>query len=265
MRAALIALALLIVALGDRDATAQSISRGQTLYTSFGCAASNCHGADPSLNRRQILNGAGSETSIEYSIGARADKQHLLYVFSSDPSVARDIAAWLATVAPTPKPPSTSLIEYFHAGFGHYFVTGLAAEIAALDGGQFGGWTRSGKTFKGYASGADGLFPVCRFFNDTFAPKSSHFYTQVFAECDGLRRGSTGWRYEGDVFHVESPDASGACPGGTVPVYRLYNAGQGGAPNHRYTIDTAVRGEMLGRGWVAEGLGALGVIFCAVA
>lgn len=249
---------------GGGEAIAQSSARGQALYESLGCAASNCHGADPSLNRRHILSGAGNETSIEYSIGARADKQYLLNVFSSDATVARDIAAFLATITPAPKPASTTLVEYFHADFGHYFVTGLAAEIAALDGGQFGGWTRSGKTFKVYVSGADGLLPVCRFFNDTFAPKSSHFYTQFFAECDGLRRGSSGWRYEGDVFYVESPDASGACPGGGVPVYRLYNAGQGGAPNHRYTIDAAVRSEMLGRGWISEGLGTLGVIFCAL-
>ena len=38
-------------------------------------------------------------------------------------------------------------VEYFHAGFGHFFVTAAAGEIAALDSGQFSGWTRSGQTF----------------------------------------------------------------------------------------------------------------------
>ena len=31
------------------------------------------------------------------------------------------------------------------------------------------------------------------------------------------------------------PDAQGACPAGTTAVYRMYNNGQGAAPNHRYT------------------------------
>jgi hypothetical protein len=43
----------------------------------------------------------------------------------------------------------------------------------------------------------------------------------------------------------------------------MYNAGQGGAPKHRYATDAGVRAEMLGRGWVSEGLGVQGVIFCA--
>ena len=32
-----------------------------------------------------------------------------------------------------------------------------------------------------------------------------------------------------------------------IPVYRLYNNGQGGAPNHRYTTSLATRTQMLGR------------------
>ena len=256
-------MALLVSSLTSGLALAQSTSRGQALYSQLGCAAANCHGADPSQNLGRVLNGAGSATNVEYSIGARADKQYLLNVFSSDATAARDIAAWLATItpAPPPQPVTTTAVEYLHAAFGHYFLTALGAEIAALDAGQFAGWTRTGRTFNVYASG--GQLPVCRFFNETFAPKSSHFYTPFASECDDLRTGSSGWQFEGEVFRVHSPDAGGACPNGTLPVYRLYNAGQGGAPNHRYTIDAAVRSEMVGRGWVSEGLGAQGVIFCA--
>ena len=49
------------------------------------------------------------------------------------------------------------------------------------------------------------------------------------------------WQFEGDVFYTYLPDAtSGACPAGNIPVYRVYNNGQGGAPNHRFTTDEAV-------------------------
>ena len=153
------------------------------------------------------------------------------------------------------------VVEYFHAGFGHYFVTNLAAEIAALDGGTFAGWSRTGRTFNAYASGNGVVDAVCRFFTVAFAPKSSHFYTPFAGECDGLKGGSD-WQYEGEAFFVDLPDANGVCAGTANPVYRLYNNGLGGAPNHRYATDPAVRAEMLAKGWVSEGLGPLGVIFC---
>jgi hypothetical protein len=70
------------------------------------------------------------------------------------------------------------------------------------------------------------------------------------------------WHYEGDVFYVTLPAADGTCAAGTLPVYRLYNDGQGGAPNHRFTTDPAVRAEMLAKGWIAEGDG-VGVTMCA--
>jgi hypothetical protein len=259
------AIALACAALPSADCAAQSTSRGQVLYSQLGCAAANCHGPDPALNLGRVLNGAGSATNVEYSVAARADKQYLLNVFSSDTTASRDIAAWLATItpAPPPAPVTATAVEYLHAAFGHYFLTASTAEITALDGGQFAGWSRTGRTFKVYGNAGVGQLPVCRFFNETFAPKSSHFYTPFASECDGLKQGSGGWQYEGEVFWVASADAAGACATGTVPVYRMYNAGQGGAPNHRYATDAAVRAEMLGRGWVSEGLGVQGVIFCA--
>ena len=59
------------------------------------------------------------------------------------------------------------------------------------------------------------------------------------------------------------PDSAGNCAAGTQPVFRLYNNGQGGAPNHRYTTSLAVRSQMLAKGWVSEGLGDNGVTMCA--
>jgi hypothetical protein len=40
-------------------------------------------------------------------------------------------------------------VEYHYVAWGYYFVTAFADEIAALDGGAFGGvWQRTGNDFK---------------------------------------------------------------------------------------------------------------------
>lgn len=264
-----VAVGLLAVAFCSTGAHAQSVARGQSLYTQLGCHTANCHGTNPAEGQRGVLNGAGSPATIEYAATFRSEMNYLLATFDTDATAAIDLAAWLATIAPLPPPPPVpppvaTLVEYFHAAFGHYFITNLAVEIAALDGGQFVGWARTGRTINAYASNNGAVTPVCRFFTVKFAPKSSHFYTPVTSECDSLRAG-TDWQYEGETFFVTGPDAVGACATGLVPVYRLYNAGQGGAPNHRYTSDVAVRSEMLAKGWAPEGLGAQGVIFCVPA
>jgi hypothetical protein len=57
-------------------------------------------------------------------------------------------------------------------------------------------------------------------------------------------------------------DADGGCATGTVPLYRLYNNGMGGAPNHRYTTSVAVFNEMIAAGWLPEGHGITKVFAC---
>ena len=161
-------------------------------------------------------------------------------------------------------PAKVTAVEYFHAGMGHYFVTADPGEIATLDGGAFGGaWQRTGRQFGVYAGAADGASPVCRFFSTSFAPKSSHFYTAYAAECE-LARANPDWTYEGIAFHVPLAAGDGTCPAGTFPVYRMYNNGQTGAPNHRFTTDYATRLVFVSaQNWTAEGAGATGVGFCA--
>ena len=77
---------------------------------------------------------------------------------------------------------------------------------------------------------------MCRFFSTAFGEKSSHFYTPDAPEC-GVVKASPSWTFEAEVFHVVYPAFDGSCPASTVPVYRMYNDGQGGAPNHRYTTE----------------------------
>lgn len=155
------------------------------------------------------------------------------------------------SAAPTPAATVTA-IEYFHAGFGHYFITTSPGEAAAIDSGKIQGWARTGQTFSAYPPDTPGASNVCRFFSTGFAPKSSHFYTPSGEEC-GAVKGNPNWQYEGLVFSL-GPTGAGACPAGALPLYRLYNNGQSGAPNHRYSTGTGTVATMAAQGWVSEGV-----------
>ena len=155
-------------------------------------------------------------------------------------------------------------IEYRHAEWDHYFVTASTDEIAKLDAGVFVGWARTGESFKVLPLDTVGTASVCRFFSVSFAPKSSHFYTPSASECATVKQ-NPDWEFEAEVFAVGLPDADGHCANGALPLYRLYNDGQGGAPNHRYTTNAATRAAMLAQGWISEGTGDLGVIACVPA
>ena len=159
---------------------------------------------------------------------------------------------------------TTPVIEYYHAAFDHYFVTNIPGEIAKLDNGTFVGWTRTGESFNAYATAQPGSADVCRFFSTAFAPKSSHFYTPDVSECGAVKQ-NPNWQFEDVVFAVLPPDAQGTCPAGTTAVYRMYNSGQGAAPNHRYTTSFPTRAAMLAKGWIPEGRGVLGVVMCSPA
>lgn len=151
-------------------------------------------------------------------------------------------------------------IEYYHAGFDHYFVTAFPEEAAALDNGTIRGWVRTGQRFAIDTEAATGSSPVCRFFSTSFDPKSSHFYTANPGECTAVK-GNPNWRFEAIAFYVKTPAGSGMCTSGSK-VYRLYNNGKGGAPNHRYTTSATVRATMMSQGWIPEGNGVEGVVFC---
>lgn len=56
------------------------------------------------------------------------------------------------------------------------------------------------------------------------------------------------------------PDAAGACPAGSAPLYRVFD--NRSDAHHRYTADRAVRDGMVARGWIAEGYGPDAVAMC---
>jgi hypothetical protein len=164
-------------------------------------------------------------------------------------------------------PAKVTVVEYYNAVLDHYFITSLANEIALCDAGQSpcAGWVRTGESFNAYADagGATGAVAVCRFFNDAYAPMSSHFYALHGLGCEDTLALFPDWKLESsDVFAMGAPNTDGTCPGTTIPVYRLYNNGAGGAPAHRFTIDPATRAQMIDAGWTPEGYG-VGVAFCA--
>lgn len=159
-----------------------------------------------------------------------------------------------------------SVIEYFNAALNHYFITPNAVEIALLGKPPFEAWQPTGLAFSAYApAGAPaGTVGVCRFFNDHFLGVSTHFYAPHGLGCEQTLAQFPDWSLEDpQLFNASLPDAAtGNCPSGQVPVYRLFNNGMGGAPNHRFTVDPAVRQQMVDRGYTPEGAG-IGVGWCA--
>ena len=173
-----------------------------------------------------------------------------------------------ATRASVPADGRTA-IEFRRVDVDHYFVSSDPTEIAALDAGVFAGWTRTGESFgvqpPGDRAGAR-RSPVCRFFGRPGSGIASHFYSASPAECQAvIDLYGDDWQLESwEVFVVALPDAaSGACPAGTVPLYRMFN-GRADA-NHRYATSAAIRAQMVAAGWIAEGYGPDAVAMCAVA
>jgi BNR repeat-like domain len=176
-----------------------------------------------------------------------------------------------ATAAFAPVP-GDAVIEFYHAGFDHYFLTAEPAEIDALDSGSTKGWSRTGRGFAvkfiGGRPGPNPLQFVCRFY---IPPQhgDSHFLSASLTECnDVLGRIGTDPNYSGYIYEtpyaflIALPDpVTGACPGGTVPVYRLWN--QRADSNHRYTADPGIRTSMLAKGYIAEGYGADATSMCS--
>ncbi len=212
-----------------------------------------------------VAAGASCSFTLTFSPAAAGARAATITFTSNGAGSPQTLAASGTGAGGTTPPPTgtpTTAVEYYHAEFDHYFMTFINDEVTKLDNGTFRGWSRTGRSFKVYANAGAGLNPVCRFFSTAFDPKSSHFYTPVPTECAVVKTNAN-WMFEAEVFHVAVPDFDGNCPASTQPVYRVYNDGQGAAPNHRYTTDLAVRNAMLALGWIPEGMGKIGVIMCA--
>ncbi|MGI8895044.1 MAG: matrixin family metalloprotease [Casimicrobiaceae bacterium] len=160
-----------------------------------------------------------------------------------------------------PPPPAVEVIEFFHAGLDHYFISSSPADIQALDSGALKGWVRTGQSFGAYATAQPGTSPVCRFY---LPPPhgDSHFYSASPTECAETKAKFPSFVFEAAAaMHIVLPSSSGACPADTRPVYRVWN--NRADTNHRYATDRTIRDAMVAKGGLAEGYGAIGVTMCA--
>lgn len=146
-------------------------------------------------------------------------------------------------------------VEFYNRVLDHYFLSTDPVEIDNLDSGRTVGWVRTGLRFLVYDHQAAGTSPVCRFYRAP-AYGDSHFYSASPQECAQTAAAHpVDWIYESpSVFYVQLPDTTtGACPAGTVAVYRFFN---GTTINHRYTIEKVIRDQLaISPRWTPEGYG----------
>jgi len=188
----------------------------------------------------------------------------------SAPNLARNFAGQTFAVPAGP----ITVTEFCNDSLDHYFMSPLAPDIDALDSGRTGGWSRTGYAFEGLPTAAATTSPVCRFYIP-LEHGNSHFFSASPAECAavlgkiGVDPNYSGYIHETpSEFFIRLPDtASGACPPSILavavnpaPVFRLWN--DRADSNHRYTTDPALRAQMIARGYISEGYGALGVAMC---
>jgi len=146
--------------------------------------------------------------------------------------------------------PKAAAVEYFHSGMGHYFVAAQQDEVDALDQGHFGPeWSRTGETWSVWTDGQQ-LLDVCRSFTIAFAPLGSHFYTANAAECELVKHDPV-WIYEKPAFKVAALKEDGSCKNG-IFLFRPFDSGTSGAPNHRYATSQIIRDRMIAKGFSPE-------------
>jgi O-antigen ligase len=190
-------------------------------------------------------------------------------VYASDQALRlRDTRTGVPTTADAD---AVDVIEYFDNASGHHMVTASVDEAFALDTGRPVGWTRTGKSWRAWATPGErrDRTPVCRFYRPVppaaetphFASRG-HFYTADPTECEAGRLAAqhaaqshtppgTAVAYEGIAFHVRLPE-SGICPLGTTPVYRMRHGGHGEASDDRFITELPVKRELLAGGWRME-------------
>jgi len=223
----------------------------------------NIYVVNQGSNSVSILD-AGTETVIDtLAVGVAPwriiDGLNHIYVLNTNGAAADTvtIAAEENTLAGT-----QIATEFYEADFNHYFNTDDEVETRLLVDGIFGdAWHRTFEFFRVWTTPGPGRLPVCRLFSASFGTLSSHFYTLNANECQF--RAANGWVLESSAFYYLMPtDANGNCPAGTAPLFRVYNNGMGGAPNHRLTGDIITRDIMITLGWIPEGNGPLIIFAC---
>lgn len=171
-------------------------------------------------------------------------------------------AAVRAAVATVPAG-SVNVVEYYNASLDHYFITWVAAEQANLDAGNTPTrWGRTGYSFTAYTSPVAGASPVCRYYIPP-GLGDSHFFGRGTAECAATGQRNPTFVLEDPAFMQLYLPVAGVCPSGSAPIYRVFDNRPDA--NHRYMTDSAVRDQMVAKGWIAEGDGPDLVVMCSPA
>ena len=158
-------------------------------------------------------------------------------------------------------PPDMSVVEYFHAATGHYFMTGSVDDQRVLasvpanaafapTGRSFAAWSAAN------VSRPDNAVAVARFFSPALA---SHVFTSKAADIALLRSlpataSGSGFVDEGIAFFALAPVANG-CNAGQRAIFRSFNNRADG--NHRYSNELALQAAMVNVGFADEA-----VAFC---
>jgi len=245
---------LLLTNLGSIALTITSITAAPADFTLSG----NCLG-----NRNPNSTCALQVRFTPAAAGSVAGKVTVTFAQSATPMTVPLLGAG-TLAADTPLP---IVVEFYEPELDNYFLTADPAEQAFVDSGAVGRWLRTGGAFR-----SGGPQQVCRFFGNTsidpasgrpFGP-NSHFYTADPPECDWLKSiytaSAPSWKFESMDFGTTLP-SNRACPAGTVPVYRAYNNGaaRGIDSNHRITTNRTAIDQVVGRGWIDEG-----IVMCAL-
>ena len=109
---------------------------------------------------------------------------------SVGPNQAKNFAGATASIVAPPPPTTVAVIEYYHQGLDHYFMTALASDIAALDAGVFPGWAAHRRDFNAYPTQQPARFPcaVSLFRPSTAVRISSRPRPGLRVPVDGRRR-----------------------------------------------------------------------------
>ena len=159
--------------------------------------------------------------------------------------------------------PTVQVVEFYNQALDHYFITWMGNEIALLDAGTtIKGWARTGQSFKAYVTAQTGTTNVCRIYIIPVRG-DSHFFGRGQKECNDTMTAHPDFVLEDPAFMAMILPVAGVCPTGTTNVYRVFSNRPDA--NHRYMTSTAIRAQMVTKGWVVEGDGPDAVVMCAPA
>jgi hypothetical protein len=162
-------------------------------------------------------------------------------------------------------PPATATaqaVEYYYADWDYYFVTAFPSEIALL------GRRRVRRQLEAHRSIVQRvdfrLGQHARGVPLLQQELCSEELALLHAVSERMPNGEAkpGLAVRGDCLLHGADFCQRQLHPGTIPLYRLYNNGKGGAPNHRYTTSQTILNQMLAAGWVYEGNGITRAFAC---